>query len=113
LGFLDVGAMPSGGWDPSLAFVMVGALAVTIPAFAFARKRSTPIGTSAFQAPSAAGIEPRLLVGSALFGVGWGLVGYCPGPALAALGLGQPSNLAFVGAMAAGMILHRVTVEKS
>lgn len=107
LGFLDIAGLADGTWDPSLALVMIGALAVTLPAFAWSRRRAGPVAAPAFQQATVSGIEPRLLAGSALFGIGWGLVGYCPGPALAAMGFGQPTNLVFVAAMIAGMALHR------
>lgn len=95
LGFLDV----SGAWDPSLAFVMGGAIAVGVVLFRLARHRLSPVATA---------IDPALVTGSALFGIGWGLVGYCPGPALAALGSLEPKALAFVAAMIAGTLLHRL-----
>ncbi len=106
LGFLDIAAIASGGWDPSLAFVMAGGLAVTLPAFWYARRRTAPVAASAFQAPVATAIDRRLMLGAAVFGVGWGLVGYCPGPALAALAFGAPGTILFVLAMMAGMILE-------
>lgn len=95
LGFLDV----AGVWDPSLAFVMGGAVAVGLVLFRLARSRL---------APPPAAIDRGLVAGSALFGIGWGLVGFCPGPALAALGVGEPKALAFVAAMIVGVLLQRV-----
>jgi uncharacterized membrane protein YedE/YeeE len=106
LGFLDVATIASGGWDPSLAFVMVGGLAVTLPAFRYARRRTAPLAAPAFQTPAATAIDRRLMVGALTFGVGWGLVGYCPGPALAALAFGATGTIAFVVAMMAGMALE-------
>ena len=94
IGFLDVG----GTWDPSLAFVMAGAIAVGLVAFRLARPRL---------APPPAVIDRALVVGSLLFGIGWGLVGFCPGPALAGLGFAEPKALVFVLAMLAGMALQR------
>lgn len=94
LGFLDV----AGAWDPSLAFVMGGAVAVGLVLFRLARSRLAPPSTR---------IDRGLVAGSALFGIGWGLVGFCPGPALAALGVGEPKALAFVAAMIAGTLAHR------
>jgi len=105
LGFLDVAAIASGGWDPSLAFVMAGGLAVTLPAFWYARRRKAPLAAPAFQTPTATAIDRRLMLGALLFGVGWGLVGYCPGPALAALAFGATDTIVFVPAMVAGMAL--------
>ncbi len=112
LGFLDVAGLGEGNWDPSLALVMIGALAIAAPGFGWAKRRSTPIAGLSFQQPAGAKIDRDLVAGSALFGIGWGLVGYCPGPALAALGFGQGANLAFVAAMIGGMTLHRLTLGK-
>jgi uncharacterized protein len=106
LGFLDIAAIASGGWDPSLAFVMAGGLAVTLPAFWFARRRTAPVAVPTFQVPVATTIDQRLMLGALVFGVGWGLVGYCPGPALAALAFGATGTILFVLAMMAGMILE-------
>jgi uncharacterized membrane protein YedE/YeeE len=106
LGFLDIAAIASGAWDPSLAFVMAGGLAVTLPAFWLARRRTAPVAAPAFQAPAAITIDQRLMLGALVFGVGWGLVGYCPGPALAALAFGATGTILFVLAMMAGMILE-------
>jgi uncharacterized protein len=99
LGFLDV----LGNWDPSLAIVMATAVPVAALGFAAARRRSAPVLAPEFNLPSATAIDRRLVLGSALFGVGWGLVGYCPGPALASLLLGRPEAAIFVVAMLAGM----------
>jgi uncharacterized membrane protein YedE/YeeE len=99
LGFLDLG----GTWDPSLAFVMAGAIAVASVGFAFSRKRTTSLIGAAMKLPTAQHIDRRLVVGSAVFGVGWGIAGFCPGPALVALGLGEIKALVFVAAMLAGM----------
>jgi uncharacterized membrane protein YedE/YeeE len=106
LGFLDIAAIASGGWDPSLAFVMAGGLAVTLPAFWYARRRTAPVAAPAFQTPTATAIDKRLLLGALVFGVGWGLVGYCPGPALAAIAFGATGTIVFVLAMIAGMMLE-------
>lgn len=101
-GFLDL----AGAWDPSLAFVMGGALLVTGPAFQLARHRGrTPWLAKAFQWPSRKDIDARLMAGAILFGAGWGLVGLCPGPAVVNLASGTVPVLAFVGAMVAGMWL--------
>ncbi len=101
-GFLDV----AGAWDPSLAFVMGGAVAVTLVTFRFILGQPAPRLAAGFQVPTAAGIDGRLLGGGALFGVGWGLSGFCPGPAVAALSLGDGKIAVFVLAMLAGMTLH-------
>ncbi len=101
LGFLDL----AGDWDPSLALVMLGALAVATPAFAVARRLSRPLWATDFAPPSRTAVDARLMVGAVLFGVGWGLVGYCPGPALASLGFGGGRTLLFVAAMLVGMTI--------
>lgn len=101
LGFLDLG----GAWDPSLAFVMGGAIAVALPAFAWARKRSRSLLNEPINLPTARQVDRRLVLGSLLFGIGWGVAGFCPGPGVVALGMGQPKALLFVGAMLAGMVL--------
>lgn len=98
LGFLDV----AGDWDPSLACVMAGAIPVAALGFALARRLGRPV------APPPRAIDGRLLGGAALFGVGWGLAGYCPGPALASLGFGLWQPALFVLAMLAGMGLFRL-----
>lgn len=101
LGFLDL----AGPWDPSLALVMAGAVAVGGIAFAVADKRgSTLLGTEMLL-PAARNVDPRLLLGSLLFGIGWGLAGFCPGPALVALGAGYAKAAVFVAAMLAGMVV--------
>ncbi len=96
-----------GGWDPSLALVMAGALAITLPGFALAERRSAPVLAPAFSAPSRRDIDAQLVGGAALFGVGWGMSGLCPGPALAALGAGDVRIWGFVAAMAFGMYVAR------
>lgn len=101
--FLDV----AGNWDPSLAFVMAAAVAVTLLGYRLAIGRGRPLLDSAFALPTSTHLDVRLLGGSALFGVGWGLVGACPGPAVSAASFGAVKPLAFVAAMAAGMILAR------
>jgi hypothetical protein len=103
LNFLDV----AGAWDPSLALVMGGALAVAAPAFALARRRRHPLFATAFELPSRTDPDPRLIGGAALFGLGWGLVGLCPGPAIAVLSTGLPAAFVFFAAMLAGMLLYR------
>jgi len=99
LGFLDL----AGLWDPSLAFVMGGAILVGVFAFAVARKRTTSVLGGAMQLPTARHIDRRLVLGSLLFGAGWGIAGFCPGPAIVSLGAGEPKALVFVLAMLAGM----------
>jgi len=102
LGFLRVAG---GAWDPTLAFVMAGALAVMAAAWAVTRRLSRPVAGTRFPDPPQPRIDTRLLAGSALFGAGWGLVGFCPGPALAALTQGGAPVVLFVVAMAVGLWL--------
>ncbi|WP_039788101.1 YeeE/YedE family protein [Herbaspirillum huttiense] len=103
LGFLDL----DGQWDPSLALVMGGAIAIGLPAFTLARKRQWTLLGEPMQLPTARTIDRRLVLGSLLFGVGWGIAGICPGPALVLLGMASGKGLAFVLAMLAGMLLFR------
>jgi uncharacterized membrane protein YedE/YeeE len=105
LGFLDILAVPSGGWDPSLAVVMAAGLAVTGAGYALVRLR-TPLCETQSRWPTATAIDRPLIVGAALFGIGWGLVGLCPGPAIANLATGSPGVVTFVIAMAVGMMVH-------
>jgi len=98
LGFLRLAP----GWDPSLAFVMAGALAVTLPGFALMRRRGKPLLAGVLAAPTQGRLDMRLLVGAAIFGLGWGLQGYCPGPAVVAFGLLQWPALLFLPAMFVG-----------
>jgi len=104
LGFLDL----AGAWDPSLALVMAGAIAVGLVAFTVARRRKVTLLGLPLRLPTASAIDRRLLVGSLTFGVGWGLAGFCPGPALVALGMGEPKAVVFVAAMLAGMGLFEL-----
>ena len=104
LAFLDL----AGPWDPSLAFVMAGAVGVGLVAFAIARRRRVSFLGAAMALPAASAIDGRLVGGSLLFGIGWGLAGFCPGPALVALGLGQGKAVVFVVAMLAGMALFEL-----
>jgi hypothetical protein len=103
IAFLDF----AGDWDPTLALVMIGALIASAPGFALAKKRAAPAFGGAFHIPARRDIDMPLVAGAALFGVGWGLSGFCPGPALAALGTGIGPVFAFVAAMLAGMLLFR------
>ena len=101
LGFLDL----AGEWDPSLALVMGGAVAVGFFAFLIAKNRTRSFIGAEMKLPTTASIDSRLLAGSALFGAGWGVVGFCPGPGLVALGMGEPKALVFVAAMLVGMMI--------
>jgi uncharacterized membrane protein YedE/YeeE len=109
LAFLDV----TGAWDPTLAFVMGGALAVSALGFALARRRARPWLAEGFALPTRRDLDARLLGGAALFGVGWGLVGLCPGPALADLARGSPQIWLFVAALVAGAALHRIPARRA
>lgn len=104
IGFLDL----AGRWDPSLAFVMAGAIAVAAVAFRFVSQRSTALLGAPIQLPTARTIDTRLIIGGLCFGAGWGLAGYCPGPALASLLSGSVKPVYFVAAMVAGMTLFEL-----
>ncbi len=99
LGFLDL----AGEWDPSLAFVMAGAIAVGMAGFMLARRRAVSLLGAEMRLPSSRHIDRRLVAGSLLFGIGWGVAGFCPGPGLVALGMGEAKALIFVAAMLVGM----------
>lgn len=101
-GFLDL----FGDWDPSLAFVMGGAIAVGVIAFARARRRALSWTGAHMELPSSTVIDGRLVFGGLLFGAGWGIAGYCPGPAIVAASAGSTAALVFVAAMLIGMTLH-------
>lgn len=103
LAFLDA----AGAWDPSLAFVMAGAVAVYGAAFPLVMRRGRPVLGAAFGVPTRRDLDPRLVGGAAIFGLGWGLGGLCPGPALVALASGAPRAVLFVAAMLAGMAVQR------
>ncbi len=105
LGFFDV----AGNWDPSLAFVMGGAVSVTALAFPRVIKRSKPVLDTSFHLPTARDIRPELIIGSSIFGIGWGLVGLCPGPAIASLGFGYWQSWVFFAAMVTGSALFLYT----
>jgi uncharacterized membrane protein YedE/YeeE len=108
-GFLDL----FGAWDPSLAFVMGGAIAVGVFAFAAAKRRPRTWTGDHMEIPTNTTIDTRLVLGGVLFGAGWGIGGFCPGPALVALGSGLDSAAIFIAAMLAGMLLHdRFLVKK-
>ncbi len=104
LGFLDL----AGAWDPSLAFVMVGALAIGRVGFALAKRRRRDIFGAPFALPDRGAIDRRLILGSTIFGIGWGLAGICPGPGLVDVGFLEPRALVFVAAMAVGMGMYNL-----
>lgn len=108
LGFLDL----AGRWDPSLAFVMAGAIAVGVVAFSAARGRKRSLLGEPMRMPTATQLDRRLVGGSLLFGIGWGIAGFCPGPALVALGMGETKAAVFVLAMLAGMGIHALLERK-
>jgi uncharacterized membrane protein YedE/YeeE len=108
LNFLDV----TGTWDPSLLLVLGGAVALSTAAFRFVLKRRAPLWDNQFHMPLSTAKDKPLLIGSALFGVGWGLSGYCPGPAIASIGLGNPEALWVVPSIVAGAALQRWTHRK-
>jgi hypothetical protein len=105
IGFLDV----SGNWDPSLALVMAGALAVFGIAYRGSRASTAPLFAPRFAAPTRDGVDRPLIAGSLTFGVGWGLSGFCPGPAVVSSAFGDLRVWVFVGAMLAGMLVYRFT----
>ena len=109
LNFLDF----AGTWDPTLALVMGGALIVTIPGYLLVRRLGEPLLGGTFHLPTRRDIDPRLIGGAILFGLGWGLAGFCPGPAFAALSTGHAMVVVFVVAMAVGMVAFHVLAERA
>lgn len=108
VGFLDL----AGSWDPSLILVMGGGLLVTVPAFHLVLKNPQPLFEEKFFLPTLTAIDPKLVAGAIMFGLGWGIAGFCPGPALAALVSLNPTVLLFVASMVGGMVLHHLLLEK-
>lgn len=108
LGFLDV----AGAWDPTLLFVLGGAVGVTVVSFRWVLGRSRPIFAERFLLPMRDAIDLPLVAGAAIFGIGWGISGYCPGPGIVALVLGDSNPLVFLIAMAAGMALYQTGFKK-
>lgn len=104
LGFLDV----TGHWDPSLALVMAGGVAVFAVGFLLVKRTSHPVFAAKFEIPTRRDIDPRLVAGAVLFGIGWGLAGFCPGPALTSLAFGITKVYVFVAAMVAGSLAYGV-----
>jgi uncharacterized membrane protein YedE/YeeE len=108
LAFLDL----FGNWDPTLAYVMGSALVPSAIAYAIVRRMQRPLLAEEFRIPQNRVIEPQLLAGATIFGVGWGLIGLCPGPAIAGLALGYWQAWLFVAAMLAGMLAHRFIIAR-
>ncbi len=104
LAFLDI----AGHWDPSLALVMGGAIPVSAIGFYLTRHRTAPLFSASFQVPTNRKLDKRLVLGALGFGVGWGLAGFCPGPALVALGTGSLKAVVFVAAMLSGMVIFEI-----
>lgn len=107
-GFLDI----FGGWDPTLAFVMGGAVLVMAVAWRIQARMARPVFGETFSLPDRTDLDPRLLAGAALFGIGWGIAGLCPGPAVASLALSPMNAVPFVAAMLIGMLLQKITMER-
>ena len=107
-GFLDL----FGNWDPTLAFVMGGAVLVMAAAWRIQARMTKPVFGEKFALPDRTDLDPRLIAGAALFGIGWGIAGLCPGPAVASLVLSPVHAIPFVAAMLAGMLLQKVTMER-
>ncbi len=112
LNFLDIAAIRTGAWDASLAFVMAGAIAVTFAGYKLALRRSQPLFGERFHLPTKEDVDARVIAGPAVFGVGWGLAGFCPGPAITALGFGTGAAVIFVAAMLVGMWLARFIASR-
>jgi uncharacterized membrane protein YedE/YeeE len=112
LNFLDFAATRTGSWDGSLAFVMAGAIAVTFAGYKLALRRPRPWFGERFHLPTREDIDARVIAGPVIFGVGWGLSGFCPGPAITALGFGTKAAALFVLAMLAGMWLARFIANR-
>ena len=103
IGFLDI----TDNWDPSLMFVMIGAIAFSAPFFYLLRYKTKPLFDLNFETPSIKIIDKKLILGASIFGIGWGMVGFCPGPAIASLALMKPFSIIFVIAMAGGFYISR------
>ncbi len=108
LNFLDL----AGNWDPSLILVMLGALVVTFTGYRFILKRPSPVFDQKFYLAAKKEIDRPLVIGAALFGVGWGIAGYCPGPIVAGLGLVNPESVSVIGAIFLGILVHRHWFER-
>lgn len=109
IGFLDI----FGDWDPSLVFVMIGAIGIHAIAYRIILKRPSPLFASKWYLPSQTAVNAPLIIGSVIFGMGWGLAGYCPGPAVVSLGSLEMRPFLFVGSMLLGMLILRLTQKKA
>jgi len=109
IGFLDF----FGNWDPSLAFVMGGGVVVAFLGFSRITRRKQPVCEASFHIPQQKDITPNLIIGSGIFGIGWGLVGLCPGPAFSSLSFGRWESMVFFAALIAGMVIYRFTYNIS
>ena len=103
IGFLDI----TGNWDPSLMFVMIGAIVISAPIFYLLRNKTKPLFGLNFEIPIIKTLDKQLILGASLFGIGWGMVGFCPGPAIASLALLKPFSIIFVIAMAGGFFISK------
>tara|TARA_B100002003_G_C13923775_1_gene449074 strand:+ start:215 stop:628 length:414 start_codon:yes stop_codon:yes gene_type:complete len=103
IGFLDI----TGNWDPSLMFVMIGAIVISAPIFYLLRNKTKPLFGLNFEIPTIKTLDKQLILGASLFGIGWGMVGFCPGPAIASLALFKPFSIIFVIAMAGGFFMSK------
>ena len=103
IGFLDI----TDKWDPSLMFVMIGAIAISAPLFYLLRNKTKPLFDLNFEIPTTKNVDKKLILGASIFGIGWGMVGFCPGPAIASLALLKPFSIIFVIAMAGGFYMSR------
>jgi uncharacterized membrane protein YedE/YeeE len=103
IGFLDI----TGNWDPSLMFVMLGAIAISAPFFYLLRNKNKPLFDSNFEIPTIKNLDKKLVLGASIFGIGWGMVGFCPGPAIASLAFLNPFSIIFVIAMVGGFYMSR------
>jgi len=112
LNFLDLAGIRTGSWDPSLAFVMMGAVATAFVGFRLVLRQPRPVFAEQFHLPAKSELDPRVVIGPAIFGVGWGLAGFCPGPAFVALGYGSSASILFVTAMFAGMTITRALANR-
>jgi hypothetical protein len=112
LNFLDLAATRTGSRDPSLAFVMIGPVVTGFIGFRLVLKRSRPVFAETFHLPARSGIDPRVIIGPAIFGIGWGLAGFCPGPAFVALGYGSSKSIQFMIAIIVGMMIARALAQR-